>query len=300
MKRFGILETACVLAAFALFFSSCGAQTSSNSSHAAYQATPLPANAPADSYKTRPVPSVQILTPFSIDALPSASAQLIEFRSENEITEQDRELATNAEPSIREGAELAGIEFDQGKWADQQLVCPALPGHLFLLFKWDNGAGDVSLFSAAIPRQGPGRVRIIPIQRRGFSLFSPAAVNALTIATFNRIRADEPGNNTADWLSIALCYASLAGAHPQTSPLPGKSADADLALSFPPTLEVGGSGESTVRFVDVTASRPAMQWTLTFNSKGQLLRVIKIATPEYVVHPVPPLPTELSSTHGTQ
>lgn len=260
----------------------------------------MPATSSGAYYQTRPVPPVQILTPFSVDASPSASVKLIDFRSENQMTGQDHDLAASTEPSIREGATLAGIEFDKGKWTYQQLVCQALPSHMFLLFKSNNGAGDLSLFSAAIPRSGKGRVRIIPIQRRGFSLFSPAPVNPLTIATFNRIRADEPAKSTADWLATALCYAALTGAHPQTSPLPEKSADTSFQLSFPPTLEVGGSGELVVRFVDVAAAPQPMEWTLTFNSRGQLLKVTNFATPVFVVKRVPPLPAQQSSEQGSR
>jgi hypothetical protein len=93
---------------------------------------------------------------------------------------------------------------------------PALPEHLFLRFTRNDGAGDVSLFSASIPR-GEGRVRIIPIQRRGYSLFSPAPINAMTISAFNHIRDEERSDQAPDWLGTGLCYAALAGAHPQAA-----------------------------------------------------------------------------------
>jgi len=216
------------------------------------------------------------------------------------MTEMDRHLAASAEPSIREGATLAGIEFDKGKWTYQQLVCQALPGHVFLLFHENNGAGDRSLFSAAIPRSSEGHVRIIPIQRRGYSLFSPAPVNALAIAAFNRIRADEPATKPADWLSTALCYAALTGGHPDTSPLAKKSADANLGLSFPPIIEVQSDGGAIVRFVDAAAARQPMQWSLTFNSKGKLLKVAHSATPLYAVTLVPPLSDQQPVTQSSK
>ena len=78
------------------------------------------------------------------------------FRSESDMTQADRDLAASAQPAIRADAALAGVEFDRGNWSYQQLECQALPGHLFLLYKGDNGTGDVSLLSAAIPRTGHG------------------------------------------------------------------------------------------------------------------------------------------------
>lgn len=239
------------------------------------------------------------LTPFSVDPQQSANAKLIEFHTESEMTQPDRDLVTSAQASIREDAALAGIEFGAVKWTYEQLVCQALPGHLFLLYRGDNGAGDVTIFSAAISRAGNGHVRIIPVQRRGFSLFSPAPVNALTIAAFNRIRMSEPANPDADWLATALCYAALTGAHPETSSIQNKSRMPSLQLSFPPTLEVGVDGESTVRFVDGGGLRQPTEWALTFNGKGQLLKVINSAVPAYPVKVVPQLPAQQTSLAGS-
>jgi hypothetical protein len=300
MKCYRTLPIAFALLAAILFSAPCGAQTSADSSYASYQAAPVPSDSSSASYKTRLVPTTEIVAPFSLDASLSASANPIEFRSESQMTEMDSNLAKSTEPSIREGATMAGIEFDKGKWSYEELVCQALPGHVFLLFHENNGEGDRSLFSAAIPRSGKGRVRIIPILRRGYSLFSPAPVNVLAIAAFNRIRADETASKTADWLSTAWCYAALTGSHPEMSSLPTKSADANLALSFPPTLEVQSDGGAIVRFVDVAAARQPMQWALTFNSKGKLLKVARSAMPLYDVKLIPSMPDQQPSTQGSK
>jgi hypothetical protein len=275
------------------------AQAGTSPSHAPYAVTPIPADSSGASYKSLQVPPIRNLAPFSVDPQQSPNAKLIEFHAESEMTQPDRDLAASSQASIRSDAALAGIEFGEGKWTYEQLVCPALPGHLFLLYRGDNGAGDVTIFSAAISRAGDGHVRIIPVQRRGFSLFSPAPVNALTIAAFNRIRMSEPANPDADWLAVALCYAALTGAHPETSPIQDKSPEPGLTLSFPPTLEVGVGGESTVRFVDGSGPRQPTEWALTFNGKGQLLKVINSAVPAYPVRVVPQLPAQQTSFVGS-
>jgi hypothetical protein len=203
------------------------------------------------------------------------------------MSEADRALAAKTQPSIREAAELAGVEFDKGKWSYRQLECQAVPNHLFLLFEGDGGAGDVSLFSASIPRAGRGHLRIIPVERRGFTLFSPAPVNALAIAEFNRIRAEEPNGPPADWLSNSLCYAALTEPRLDVTLSPHEGTDANPALSFPPSLEIGQEGESTVRFVDVSAPSQPMQWALTFDAKGQLLGVEHFPSPIYVTRIIP-------------
>jgi hypothetical protein len=238
-------------------------------------------------YPARPVPQAKTLTPFSTNASPSGIGQFIVYRPLEQMSQSDRDLAAKTQPAIRDAAAFDGIDFDKEKWSYRQLECQALPGHLFLLFAGDSGVGDASLFSAAIPRAGKGRVRVIPVARRGFSLFSPAPVNALAMAAFNRIRAQEPARPPADWLSTSLCYAALTEPRLQVSTSPSSSPAANLALSFPPTLEVGADGESTVRFVNVAEPRQPMQWVLTFDPKGQLLRVLHFPSPAYATTIVP-------------
>jgi len=238
-------------------------------------------------YPAKPVPQAVTVTPFSDNASSSGIGNFIVYRPQEQMSASDRDLAAKTQPAIREAAAFNGIEFDKEKWSYRQLDCQALPGHLFLLFTGDSGAGDASLFSAAIPRAGKGRVRVIPRERRGFSLFSPAPVNELAIAAFNRIRTEEPASPPADWLSTGLCYAALTEPRLEVSTSPSPSSEANLALSFPPTLEVGADGASTVRFVNVAEPRQPMQWALTFDAKGQLLKVLYFPTPAYATTIVP-------------
>ncbi|MGA8042894.1 MAG: hypothetical protein WCA37_08840, partial [Terracidiphilus sp.] len=82
---------------------------------------------------------------------------------------KDRLLAANAESSIAERAARLGYDLASGRWTYEQIVCPALPNHLFLRYTKSVGAGDVTQFSASIPRGSEGRVRIIPILKRSYS-----------------------------------------------------------------------------------------------------------------------------------
>ena len=106
----------------------------------------------------------------------------IQMISEAEMSRADRDLVADAQSSIQERAGFENLEFDNGGWIYHELVCPALPNHLFLRFTRDDGTRQMSMFSASIPRDGNGRVHIIPIVRKGYSLFSPAPVGALTVA----------------------------------------------------------------------------------------------------------------------
>ena len=203
----------------------------------------------------------------------------VEFRPYDQMTQQDRDSAADAEYAIGEQAGFANLEFNQGKWNYQQVVCSALPNHLFLLFTRGSGAGDVSLFSVSIPRGASGQVRIIPIQRRGYSLFSPAPVNAQTISAFNHIRDEEHPAQAPEWLATGLCYAALAGAHPQIGPAE-ETAIQKLPAAPTGSLELLPSGGAVISFTDVSAILRPMQWTMTFDSHGKLLKARHSAAPK--------------------
>jgi hypothetical protein len=192
------------------------------------------------------------------------------------MTAADRLQAANAESSIGEHARYADLDFNQGQWSYQQVVCPALPNHIFLRFLRNNGAGDVSLFTASVPRGEDGRVRIVPIQRRGYSLFSPAPINALTISAFNHIRAEEnPDQDPAkapDWIGTALCYAALAGGHPQPAQVVDNPASEKFPVASVALLEVGNDGGAVLSFTDMSTSPRPTRWSMTFDRKGKLVK----------------------------
>jgi len=267
MERFNTLSVIlafAVIAPFCAAFHAQEAQTDQNTS------APQPSHVrKAD---RRPMP-------FPPGSETMATSEALEFRAYDQMAPQDRDLAADAESAIAERAGIAGLEFNQGKWSYQQIVCPALPGHLFLQFTRNNGKGDVSVFSASIPRSGDGRVRIVPILRRGYSLFSPAPINALTISAFNRIRAEEHVSETPEWLATGMCYAALAGAHPQIGP--PEETDIKKLPAAPTGREVIPlRGGAIIRFTDVASILRPMQWTMTFNSKGKLLRATHSAAPK--------------------
>ncbi len=238
----------------------------------------------------KPVPAAVAPAPFTVDSTQRQMARSIEFRAADAITQPDRRLMVDAEASIAEHAGLSGFELQQGTWGATQIVCPALPHHLFLRFVRNNGTGDVTVFTASIPRNGDGQVRIIPIQRRGYSLFSPAPINALTISAFNHIRAEEPENQRAtNWLGNGLCYAALAGGHPRVpdpdeTPVMGKPVPALSAV-----LAVQSAGE-TIRFADEAAVPHPMLWTMEFTRKGRLTKAIHTAAALYSQKSVPVTP----------
>jgi hypothetical protein len=235
-----------------------------------------------------PVPAAVPPMPFPPGSGTPGPAAPVEYRSAAQMTRKDLDLEAEAESSIAEHTGRIGLEFNHGAWSYRQLVCPALPNHLFLRFLRNGGAGDVSVFTASIPRNGDGRVRIIPIRLRGYSLFSPAPINALTISAFNHIRAEEHPGNTPDWLGTGLCYAALAGANPQVANLAQDLESRKFLAAVPAKLEIPVQGGAIVSFADVAAAPRSMEWTMTFDSKGRLLKATHLPVGQLAVHAVPP------------
>jgi hypothetical protein len=251
------------------------------------EASVNPKPIPEASLNPKPIAGRKVPVPFPTGADPLEIARSIRLLAPEEMAEPDRLLEANSESSIAERAGYADIAFNQGAWSYRQVACPALPNHLFLRFTRNNGAGDESVFSASIPRNSEGHIRVIPIERRSYSLFSPAPINALTIAAFNRIRSeDQPGpapdaaaiptpDSPASWLGTALCYAALAGANPMAAPL--NTANGKVYPAAPaPSLEIPSEGGAIIRFTDFSAERNAslrpMAWSLIFNGNGKLLK----------------------------
>ena len=230
---------------------------------------------PTTQWKVRPVRETALHPmPFSPDVEYSGAGKAIKFLSVDQMIQSDRDLAADAEASINEHAGFDGLEFNEGKWNYQELVCKALPGHMFLKFTRNNGSGDVSMFTASIPRGGDGRVRIIPILRRGYSLFSPAPINALTISAFNHIRAEERAGNVPNWLDTALCYAAaVTGAHPRAA-MSAESADIQTFVrAMGPVMDIPYNGGAIIHFSDIAEELQPIEWTMTFDGKGRLLKV---------------------------
>jgi hypothetical protein len=226
--------------------------------------------------------------PFPLDSPADAKGFAIEVRTPDQMTEKDRLLEADAESSIAERAGFADLEFNAGKWSYLQVVCPDFPNHLFLRFTRDNGERDQSVFSVSIPRNGEGHVRIIPILRRSYSLFSPAPINEITIGAFNHIRDEEKAESMPPWVDTALCYAALAGANPVAVQEDDTSGPEGFPAASAPMLEMLPEGGAIIHVPDISTKPRPVVWTLSFNKKGRLLKVKRPAENEGKPKLLPP------------
>jgi hypothetical protein len=238
-----------------------------------------------------------LAAPFPLDG-PAGRKPALEFRSPEEMTAADRELAEANQGEIArraglQGMNLKGDEEELGSWGYEQAVCPVFPQHLILEYSRDNGKGDVTLFSAVIPR-GEGHVRVIPVRRRSYSLWTPASSNALTINDFNHLVLEGHEGLSPDWLTLGLCYAALAGGHVRAALVAETPAAEAYPLLEPAMLRVVAKGGAEVRFADATPKTKAMEWVLVFDAQGRLMKVRHVAAAELVKKPVAGAPVEVA------
>ena len=122
-------------------------------------------------------------------------------------------------------------------------------------------------------------MRIIPILRRGYSLFSPAPINALTISAFNHIRAEEhqtsaPQTGSKPASAMPRWPERILRLRP-----PEETEDRKLPAAPPGRLTIPLKGGEVIRFADVVGEPKPMEWTMTFNGKGKLMKATHSPAP---------------------
>jgi len=270
-----------------------GAQTQSSAPSQPESVLPASGSEDVNGLKVREIHPRPILSPIRIDQ-PTSAARALEFRTPEQMTAEDRALADSSQAEIARRANLQGFGLgrlaggaEQAGWGYEQAVCPVFPDHLILEYSRITGKGDVSLFSAVVPR-GTGHVRVIPGQRRGYSLFTPVGANALTINDFNHIVTEEHQGLSQDWLTLGLCYASLAGGHVRAALAAKLPVDEVYPLAVPAMLSVSYKKPgAAVFFADTTPESIRKGWTLHFSAEGRLVKVRQETTPELLFKPVP-------------
>src|SRR5690349_23401496 len=90
---------------------------------------PVQGRAQESSKHERIVPDPVEPKPFSTIATRRTPLYTVEFRPEDEMSQQDKLVLANAESSIAEHAGFAGLEFSQSNWKTRQVVCPTFPNH---------------------------------------------------------------------------------------------------------------------------------------------------------------------------
>jgi hypothetical protein len=238
-----------------------------------------PSTLPPPSIPVKPVQTMHDLEK-TLPLPPSGQSKLeVELLPEASISADDKQLIASAAHEIRRRTAIDSIDVGNSNWAVQQIACSAFPRSLVLRYTVGKSPRDRSEFIASIARTGH-EVRLIPIERKGYSIYSPLPANAMTVGAINTMIAREDSNAAIS--QIALCYAALIGAAPEVSP-DGKSV---VRLEVPPAIQAATTGDETVLFT--TGGIPRQSWTLEFNQQGKLLKAEQVTHDAIKVKKVPP------------
>jgi len=228
----------------------------------------------------RPFPAVQEVPTDPRVAQEGQLPLTVAVRPAAAMTQEDKDLAASAAGAIRERAALYELGFNQGDWQESQLECPAFPQHLFLRFTRNMGTGDLSMFTVSIPRGREGRVRVIPILRRGFAPIFSAPESKTTMAAFNQVRAEEHIGAKADWSAVSVCYAAM------TSARWNQPHDAvTLVMVGSPTLVLGDHGVLSVA-LELADPAPG-RWVVLYDRSGQVVKTEYTGFRDLTWRPVP-------------
>jgi hypothetical protein len=258
-----------------------------------------PAGEDLHGLKVIPVKLQPTPTPFPLDVSTGRIAEL-EFRAPEAMTAEDRSLAEGAQTEIARRAGLQGFRLrEDAGWGYEQAVCPAFPDHIILEYsrlEGDDRPGDATLFSAVVPRGGEDHVRVIPVRRRGYSLWTPSSQNSLTMHDFNHMV--KQSGLPSDWWITTLCYTALAGGHVRGSLVPRTPEEEHYPLPTSPMITVSKKGGAEIRFVDAGPATRRGEWVLEFAQNGELKKVRRVKSSELREYPTKESVVDLGAAPG--
>lgn len=229
----------------------------------------------------------------------------LEHRTLEAMDTADREILNRRRKGLIIAAEIYGYDITSGNWTVDQAICPEFPGTVLLHYLEKFPDGKESLFTALIPREGGGRIRVVPVLYRNASPYRPATKNPANYALFNElVPADVakkdagPGGN---WLSLGVCYAEMVGGRPNVPDEP----DLDVATIKAPVAAVrldAVTGQTQIQFSDRDAQKVYTIWTISFDGKGRVTdamnedyatyvaRIVQVPEPQATKMPTPAQP----------
>jgi hypothetical protein len=196
---------------------------------------------------------------------------VLEHRAADQMTADDAGILRARQKDLTFEAAMFGYDLTTGRWTYDQTICPDIPEALVLHYRTTGRNGFQSLFTAVVPRDG-GRVLVNPILYHGATPFQSATGQKRTLSVFNQaVPADiakEAIQPNGQWLTLAMCFAEIAGAEPR------EPRDADstptMAKAVAPTLHYSSAhGAQEIEFAGREAPGEYTVWTITLNAAGR-------------------------------
>lgn len=208
----------------------------------------------------------------------------LEHRSPDQITPDDAAALRAKQSAIAREAAMFGYDLSAGHWTYDQAVCPVIPDAIVLHERSVSHNGAQSLFTAVVPR-GDDRVWVVPILYRDATPWESAIGSERMLSVFNHaVPADlakQAVQPNGQWLTLAMCFAEIAGAEPRVPQNP--EIDAALLSAPPPTLHVSQlHGAMDIEFTGLDAPRQYTVWSITVNGAGRALAAEAHTYPEHI------------------
>ncbi|HET8635589.1 MAG TPA: hypothetical protein VFL96_01945 [Acidobacteriaceae bacterium] len=168
------------------------------------------------------------------------------------------------EGGIASAAKIYGYDLGAGNWTLDQVHCVAMPKVSLLHYREAFHDGAESRFTAVVPLEGEGPVRIVPVLHRNATPFLPAPVNPRNYALFNELVQGTAAKGT--WLDLSACYAALTGAGS------GVRSELGIAGAPRPTVHTDPGGKThRVTFATRQGESGYKVWNVSFDRFGRVM-----------------------------
>jgi hypothetical protein len=215
---------------------------------------------------------------------PTVSYTVLEHLSADAMSPDDVALVKSKQREISTEAAMFGYDLHSGQWSYDETVCPAIPDALLLHYRTAAAAnGAHSLFTAIVPR-GQERVLVNPVLYHGATPFAPAIVQQRTISVFNQTvpaeAAEKDLQPDGHWLTLAICFAEIAGAEPRVPEHP--ELETALIKAPSPTLRLSeDKGTTDIEFTGREAPANYTVWDISVNAQGHAVTAASATYPNY-------------------
>lgn len=168
------------------------------------------------------------------------------------------------EGGIASAAKIYGYDLGAGNWTLDQVQCVAMPKVSLLHYREAFPYGAESRFTAVVPLEGEGPVRIVPVLHRNATPYLPAPVNPRNYALFNELVQGTAAKGT--WLDLSACYAALTGAGS------GVRSELGIAGAPRPTVHTDPGGKThRVTFATRQGESGYKVWNVSFDRFGRVM-----------------------------
>jgi hypothetical protein len=219
-----------------------------------------------------------------VPAPPAASYTVLEHHSADAMSPGDVAVIRAKQHEITTEAAMFGYDLSRGRWSYDETECPAIPNALLLHYRTAAAAGGAqSLFTAIVPR-GQGRVLVNPVLYHGATPFEAAIGQKRTMSVFNQAVPAEIAKQDVQpeghWLTLAICYAEIAGSEPRVPEHP--ELEAPLVKAPIPTIRLSEArGAMEIQFTGREAPTDYTVWNISVNNQGRAVDASSITYPNF-------------------